>query len=290
MDSDLELFELQIGDDKPIEISKPSLEVSKPKLNVSEPHIPTSKSILNVSKSTSINSQDFKILENEYFNGRNSDYMQKYSDNGSESGSSISETKLDTDEFKSSLFDLSLDELEMPEIDGLSMKTSRLTIDTSTEKKDVINNQFERLAKQVRINNHISEVIYDNSPKSIDSNVSDVDRPSFDKINRINVTIRSLRNQLRVTTDISKLSQIAHKIAELEEQAVIEKSRGYKQLEKRKKTIEDKIDKMKRQLSRAESELQQVDNSLHHKVDGYRKLLQMRINMLHEEYSYLNVK
>lgn len=143
------------------------------------------------------------------------------------------------------------------------------------------------IGRHVRINNNVMKKIYDDSPTSSVSVSDKLEKPNFDKINRINVAIKSLRNQLRNTTDIEKLTQIAGSIATLEHQAVVEKSQGYKQLEKQRKHIEDKIDNMKRQLKNAEYELQRVDNSLYNKVSGYRKLLQMRINMLHEEYAQI---
>lgn len=139
------------------------------------------------------------------------------------------------------------------------------------------------IQKQVRINNIVESSKYESPKSSI--NESSVEKPNFDKINRINVAILSLRNQLRGTKNIEDLTRLASQIANLEHQAVIEKSQGYQVLEKKRKIVEDKVDKMRRQLKKEEDKLQNLDNTIYAKIAGYRKLLQMRINMLHDAFS-----
>ena len=176
-----------------------------------------------------------------------------------------------------------IDNQEQSNLDTPISLNDKLSVNSNLNNSK-LDNKLDNINKHVKYNDRISKFTYDSSPKSSVIDVED-DKPRFDKINRINVAIRSLKNKLHNVTNIEDLSMIAKNIAELEHQAVVEKSRGYKQLEKRRKDIEEKIDTMKRKLQRAESELQQVDNSLYNKVNGYRKLLQMRINMLHEEYT-----
>lgn len=111
--------------------------------------------------------------------------------------------------------------------------------------------------------------------------------PSFAKINKYNVAIASLQNQLKASTSIDELTSIASKIIEFEQQVILEKTLGYKKLEKEKQTIENKIDKIRRELKRAEDDLQRVGNNLDLKVNGMRKTLQLRIESLNEEYNEL---
>jgi septal ring factor EnvC (AmiA/AmiB activator) len=112
-------------------------------------------------------------------------------------------------------------------------------------------------------------------------------KPCFEKINKYTVAIASLKNQLKNAESIDTLTSLAGKIIELENQIIIERTVGYKYLEKERKEIEDKIDKIRRELRRAEEELRRVDNQLDHKVNGYKKLLQNRIDNLGNEYNIL---
>jgi predicted nuclease with TOPRIM domain len=111
------------------------------------------------------------------------------------------------------------------------------------------------------------------------------DNPRFDVINRYNVAILSLRNQLKQANGIDELTAIAGKIIELEQQILVEKSAGYAQLEEEKKKVEGKVDKLRRELKRAEDDLNRIDNSMDLKVNGYRKALQTKIDLLNEEYN-----
>lgn len=113
------------------------------------------------------------------------------------------------------------------------------------------------------------------------------DNPRFDVINRYNVAIASLRNQLKTATGIDELTSIASKIIDLEQQILIEKTAGYKQLEKEQKEISNKVDKLRRELRRAEEELDLVDNKIDHKINGYRKALQIKIDSLNEDYNVI---
>lgn len=114
-----------------------------------------------------------------------------------------------------------------------------------------------------------------------------VDQPSFEKINKYNVAIQSLKNQLKQASSLDELTILAGKIIELEQQIVIEKSTGYKQLEKERKDIEQKIDKIRRELHRAEADLSRINNTLDFKINGYKKTLQAKIDSLGEEYNLL---
>lgn len=107
----------------------------------------------------------------------------------------------------------------------------------------------------------------------------------FDVINRYNVTIMSLRNQLKQATGIDELTLIASKIIELEQQILVEKTAGYKELEKEKSTVEIKIDKIKRELRRLEDDLQYIDNRIDLKVNVYRNALQTKIDDLSDQYT-----
>jgi DNA anti-recombination protein RmuC len=62
---------------------------------------------------------------------------------------------------------------------------------------------------------------------------------------------------------------------------------GYKQLEKERKEIESRIDRIKRELRRAEEDLSRIDGALDLKVNGYKKMLQSKIDSLGEEFHAL---
>ncbi len=110
------------------------------------------------------------------------------------------------------------------------------------------------------------------------------DLPKFDTINKHNVAIQSLRNRLKSAKGIDELTNLAARIIELENQILTEKTTGYKQLEEEKKSIETRIDKLSRELSRATHDLHRVGNSLDYKLNGYKKKLQSRIDSLNDEY------
>lgn len=106
----------------------------------------------------------------------------------------------------------------------------------------------------------------------------------FENVNKYNVTISSLRNKLKMAKGVDELTDIASKIVELENQILIEKTNGYKQLESERKHVEKKINKLQQVLTKETNKLQQIDNSLECKLNGYRKKLQMRIDLLNDDY------
>ncbi len=110
------------------------------------------------------------------------------------------------------------------------------------------------------------------------------DLPRFAAINKYNVAIKSLRNKLKTAKGLDELTNIAAKIIELENQILVERTNGYRQLEDEKKTIENRIDRLQRELQNANHDLKRVGNSLDHKLNGYRKKLQTKIDSLNEEY------
>ena len=114
------------------------------------------------------------------------------------------------------------------------------------------------------------------------------DRPDFDKINRCNVAIQSLRNQLNQSTNIDELTLIASKIIELEQEIINERARGHKKLERKRKTVESKIDKLQRQLLAAQDELDDLDQTIDQRLNGYRKNLISRIEDLNNEFQELS--
>lgn len=110
------------------------------------------------------------------------------------------------------------------------------------------------------------------------------ENPRFELINKYNVAVSSLKNQLKQAEGIDQLTQVATKIIDLEQKILVEKAMGYKEIEEEKKKIADKVDKLRRELRAAENELTRVDNSLDLKVNGYKKALQIKIDNLSQEY------
>lgn len=107
----------------------------------------------------------------------------------------------------------------------------------------------------------------------------------FDRINKYSVTVKSLRNQLKHAEGLDELTTIASKIVDLENQILIERSAGYKQLEEEKKLIERKVKRLSREISRANQDLERIGNSLEFRLNGYKKTLQGKIEELNTEYS-----
>lgn len=109
-------------------------------------------------------------------------------------------------------------------------------------------------------------------------------RTRFELINKYNVAIGSLRNQLKAASSIDELTVIAGKIIDLENQIMYEKKAGYQELQQEKTVIEDKIDKARRELARLETDLQRVGNKLDLKVNGSKIELERSIGDLDREY------
>jgi predicted nuclease with TOPRIM domain len=114
-----------------------------------------------------------------------------------------------------------------------------------------------------------------------------MNEPQFEKINKINISINSLKNKLKSSKGIDELTDIAGQIIELEKQIIAEKTTGYKKLEKDKKLVESKIDKIQRELKQAKEELNRLDNNLIIKVDRYKNTLQKKIEILNIEYNQI---
>lgn len=111
------------------------------------------------------------------------------------------------------------------------------------------------------------------------------ERARFELINKYNVAIMSLRNQLKNATGIDELTIIASKIIDLEQQILVEKSTGYKELEQEKKKVESKIDKLTRELKQAENDLNRIDNNIDLKLNGYRLAIQAKLEGLTNDYN-----
>lgn len=110
-------------------------------------------------------------------------------------------------------------------------------------------------------------------------------KPRFDVINKYNITIKSLRNQLAKATDIDELTAIAAKIIELEHSIMLERSAGYRQIEYEQKKIAERVNMLQRSLQLAEMELSNLTNKLDFKLNGYRAKLEEKVENLSLEYS-----
>lgn len=188
------------------------------------------------------------------------------------------------------------------DINNIIDDTEKFILDISNDIKqydESLDNTLQDPQNSLNILNYNSDGTLDgkldgrlnyNSDGKLDSKLDkkNKDQPRFDKINKFNVAIASLKNKLKSADNIDELTFIASKIINLEQQIVIEKTNGYKELEKRKKEISDKIDKIRRELKRAEDDLQHIDNSLDLKVNGLKRSLQLRIDSLNEEYNVLS--
>lgn len=112
-----------------------------------------------------------------------------------------------------------------------------------------------------------------------------MNKPNFELINKYTVQITSLKNQLRLSTDIDELTIIADRIIELENQIIAEKASGVKILEKEKKNTLERIDKIHRELRKAEEELQRIDQTMEFRLTKYKETLESKIESLSKQYN-----
>lgn len=114
--------------------------------------------------------------------------------------------------------------------------------------------------------------------------------PNFRKINAAKVRIHSLRNKINKTNDINTITNMMAEVLTLEDEILREKTKGYKLLESKKKSIEDKIQKMARELYKLEDELSIVDLELKQKTEKAREELAQKIKILEIEYNAVSEK
>ncbi len=124
-----------------------------------------------------------------------------------------------------------------------------------------------------------------NKLKSLTITDNTKDKPDFISINKYSIAINSLQNKLINATSLDEILLISDKIIQLEKEIIIEKTSSCKEIEKEKKEIENKIDKIKRDLRKEEDYLKQVDNKLNLKVNSHKKLLENKITFLQSEYN-----
>lgn len=112
--------------------------------------------------------------------------------------------------------------------------------------------------------------------------------PNFSAINVYNVAIVSLKNKLKSVTDIDELIVVSKKIIELEKKIFAERSAVYKDLEKKKQQIEQRIAKINKALEAAQDELKRITISIDVRVNSYKKSLETRIETLSKEFAELS--
>ena len=106
-------------------------------------------------------------------------------------------------------------------------------------------------------------------------NISQViHQPRFDLINKYNIAIKSLRNQIKNTKGLDDLTVLADKIIELEHKIMLEKSTGYRKLETSKIAVKNKIDKLQRELANAQNVLTYINSKLDYKINRHSKKVQ----------------
>ena len=108
-------------------------------------------------------------------------------------------------------------------------------------------------------------------------------KPDFSKINIMNCAIISLKNQLKMSKSIDELTLITSKIITLEESIANERLLGYRRLNQKRKDLEMLL---KNNNSKStECELEHITSMLKYKINGYKSILDNRINTLSNEYS-----
>jgi hypothetical protein len=109
----------------------------------------------------------------------------------------------------------------------------------------------------------------------------------FSKINIIKCSILSLKNQLKSAASIDELTVITSKIIDLEQSIADEKLAGYQQLNITRRILEAKLSGMPERSKVIEYELNRVTLTLIHKLNGYKKVLDKKIDTLHTDYDEL---
>ncbi len=90
-------------------------------------------------------------------------------------------------------------------------------------------------------------------------------------INKYKIALQSVKNKLETCTDLETLLDLSRDIVEIETKIMQEYQKGYSKLEVNKKNVRAKIDKLKRNLNKAESELNQINNSIDVKMNKHIK-------------------
>jgi septal ring factor EnvC (AmiA/AmiB activator) len=111
------------------------------------------------------------------------------------------------------------------------------------------------------------------------------DKANFAKVNKINVAIASLRNKLKQANDVNVLTIIASDIIKLEQEILFQRTAGYKKLEEEKKEKEDRRNSIQRSLQQVENDIKNIDVRIDLKINGYKKNLQDKIDLINEEYT-----
>ena len=112
-------------------------------------------------------------------------------------------------------------------------------------------------------------------------------KTDFSKINILNCSIRSLKNQLKSASSIDELTVITSKILDLEQCIADERIAGYQKLNRLRISLETKIDGLSDRSKPLEYELSCVTLALVHKLNTYRSILDKKITNLSCEYADL---
>ena len=119
----------------------------------------------------------------------------------------------------------------------------------------------------------------DSLMRSANSNIN------FKQINKYHVGVISLKNKLIAAQTFEEIMVLLGKITDLERAIMVEKMQDNDDLSKKKKVIEDKIDKARRRLKLYENELDYVSNTIEARTERYRSQYMKKINTMSYLYN-----
>jgi Skp family chaperone for outer membrane proteins len=119
-------------------------------------------------------------------------------------------------------------------------------------------------------------------------------KPDIKQINVYNVQILSIKNQLMKAKTIDELILLTNDIVNLETLILTEKKIGYDKLNQKKQKIENKINKLEKELQDSRDELDSIKGHIQLKLAEYRSAhkshLQQNIDNAYLAYQSLTKK
>jgi aspartyl/asparaginyl-tRNA synthetase len=104
----------------------------------------------------------------------------------------------------------------------------------------------------------------------------------FEKINKCYVHIASLRISLQQASTLEQITAIANKISELEQEILNEKAKGCQELIVKKVSLIEKVERLRSELEKAESELREVETCLDGRIANLKKSLESQLAAIEE--------
>jgi len=109
-------------------------------------------------------------------------------------------------------------------------------------------------------------------------------KTDFDRVNKINIMVSSLRNQLKHCSTIDEMNIVAANIISLEHQCALEKIGDCQELEQERHRAQARVDKLRNELLTAENELLLVSKKINTKISIHLKSMQKNVDRIERDY------